>query len=441
MSTKINNLDVIKAKTATLSRKQVNQLMSNSKSSEHRLSTKFKHQISYRKSLTLSIFNYKWQILQDRLAGSNLSTRKNPKIFAYFNQINAAQKSSNPANSNQPSENLRLLVQIFWTSICLLESDFEHEFVLAIEIIEQILSKIDLNSGLANNSQLIVHKNEFRTNLELFGFRINWPNFPGLQNLLMKGCTSQSITAIEATQHLLVTLIPYCSRLNFVDPCGMSYYGLWGVSMNLLALLPTMILNYENPNELCVQAAEQYCKVLKEQIKILDEQQRSVKAEQTQESQFKIQKTTKIEQLRNLNHVINLYMTKSFGKDRSQWTKCVITYMSEFFQQCQMEQSSDDIKSNFYFNWIVFLTELLEKSHNIQYQSCVIVCLNSLLNYINFSDQTTWSFINEELLRVVIKFINTSLWNEMLDLIKLTVSKSSSLISLDAQKPGSPRFF
>lgn len=144
---------------------------------------------------------------------------------------------------------------------------------------------------------------------------------------------------------------------------------------------------------------------------------------------------------------MNLYSTNSFGKDRAQWTKCVITYLCEFFQQCLNEQSSnngadsltDDSSSkscNFYFNWIVFLTELLEKSHtHAQLQSCILICLTALLNYIDFGDQKSWSFINEELLRVVLKYINTPLWSETLDLIRLVVSKSSSLQSKSTISP------
>ena len=225
----------------------------------------------------------------------------------------------------------------------------------------------------------------------------------------------------------------------------MSYYGLWGISMNLLALLPTMIYNYDKPTDLCIQAAESYCKILKDQIKMLEEQPRAP-VPQPNASSLHITKSNKIEQLKCLVHVMNLYSTNSFGKDRTQWTKCVITYLSEFFQFCQNEQnigssnahSSEDQQSssrsnNFYFNWIVFLTELLDKHvHNAQYQSCVFLCLNSLLNFISFSDQTTWSFINEEFMRVIAKYVNTSLWSEALDLIKLTVSKSSSLTDLNA---------
>ena len=161
--------------------------------------TKYKHQIAYKKSLTLSLFNLKWQILEDRIGKSGLIN--NSRFLGYQSHLNlnsnfanrndknskhlASRKTNNPQNKN--AENLRILVKIFWTCICLLESDFEHEFVLAIEIIEQILSKIDLNSGVAANGQLLVHKNEFRTHLELFLFKINWVDFPGLQNLLLKG--------------------------------------------------------------------------------------------------------------------------------------------------------------------------------------------------------------------------------------------------------------
>jgi hypothetical protein len=135
-----------------------------------------------------------------------------------------------------------------------------------VEIISQILDRIDLSTGTANNGQLLVHKNEFRTNLELFAFRINWPGFPGLQNLLLKGCTCPSTGAVEATQRLLVQLIPHCSKLNFIEPSvseGLSTHGLNGVALNLLALLPTLILNYERPSEMCIKAAQGYFKVSK----------------------------------------------------------------------------------------------------------------------------------------------------------------------------------
>ena len=186
-----------RSRTATLTRRQADDFENQSKkmkenTSRTKLNTKYKHQIAYKKSLTLSLFNLRWQILEDRIGKASVNSG-NSKSFLNFNSNyandadvrNKTRKASNTLNKN--AENLRILVKIFWTCICLLESDFEHEFVLAIEIMEQILSKIDLNSGTACNGQLLVHKNEFRTHLELFLFKINWADFPGLQNLLLKG--------------------------------------------------------------------------------------------------------------------------------------------------------------------------------------------------------------------------------------------------------------
>ena len=403
-----------KTKSATLSRKLANEYAGKkTKDFKLRQRTRFKHQLAYKKSQTLSLMETRWEMLQEETSAipSKPPTPKTKRVGLITN-----------------SENLRLLVQIFWSAICLLESDFEHEFLLAIEIIERILSKIDLGAGVTNG-QLIVHKNEFRTHLELFAFKINWPNYPGLQNLLIKGCTCSSPNVIEASQRLLIKLIPHCSKLNFVEPRGAEYCNLWGLAMNLFAILPTMIYQYEKPSELCVEAARAYHKQIREQAVALEAQAqtRPNQSRSTNEPASVIHKTTKIEQLKNLAHVINLY--GNFGKDKLQWTKCVITYLGEFFEQCQSESTNENSRhSRFYCNWLAFLTELLDRSsNNPQFQACVFTCLNSLLTFISLQEPSDWTFVNEELMRAVAKYVSTPLWNEALDIIKLAVNKSSSL--------------
>jgi len=263
----------------------------------------------------------------------------------------------------------------------------------------------------------------------MFTFGINWSSYPGVQNLLLKGCTcpSSSLSTIESTQRILIKFIPYCFKLNFIDPRnGQKEHGLRSLAMNLLALLPTMIQHYEKPTDLCQEAAQAYLRVLKEQCQLIESaQQRPVITGQNIRIQYQ---GNQLEQLKNLSHVMNLYSSGMFGKDRVQWTKCVITYLSEYFQQCQYEEAGTIVSAQFYFDWIVFLTELLDKSiSNIQYQQCVFTVLNALLNLISFNDPATWSFINEELMRVIAKYMNTMLWSEALDLIRTTVNKSSSL--------------
>jgi len=82
-------------------------------------------------------------------------------------------------------------------------------------------------------------------------------------------------------------------------------------------------------------------------------------------------------------------------------------------------------------------------SANTQYQSCVLLCLNALLTFLPFSDPPACHFLNEELLPCIANYLATPLWSEALDLLKLTVGKSSSLTAASsAAKPApNPTFF
>ena len=107
---------------------------------------------------------------------------------------------------------------------------------------------------------------------ERFALRIDWPpHFVGLHVLVLKGCTSTSPHTLATTQRLLVHLISYCCSLNLLDPApaaatttssSSNGNGMHTLALNMLAMLPTMLLNYERPSELCRQAAQAYCQVL-----------------------------------------------------------------------------------------------------------------------------------------------------------------------------------
>jgi hypothetical protein len=324
--------------------------------------TNFKHQIAYKKSLTLNLFEHKWKILHERSGANGMSSmlpsRHWPKSLLELKQLlketSASKSGGGTGASSHHQETMRALGHTFWTAICLLESDYEHEFVIAIEIIEHILARCDLVA----QSVRVDHKNGLSAWLEMFLYRVNWHGYPGLQNLLLKGCVASQSSTVDATHRLLVQLVPYCTKLNFIDPenCSLSnllprYVGLSGLALNLLAILPTMIQNYDKPTEVCVAAAEAHCKALREQIRMLEEQQQRAaplkqqqQQPQTNSGHVIIHKSSKIEHLRNLVHILNMYAQRSFGKDRQQWTKCVITYLSEFFQQCELEQPQDSSK-------------------------------------------------------------------------------------------------
>lgn len=126
LTSAMNTLDMIKAKSATLSRKQASQIqqqqqqqhqqqqnnkITSFQSSSRPTVSKYKHQIGYKKSVTLSLFNSKWEVLRNR-GGSSMTSRSL--------KLSKALELDADCKHNKSNENLRLLVQLFWICICLL---------------------------------------------------------------------------------------------------------------------------------------------------------------------------------------------------------------------------------------------------------------------------------------------------------------------------------
>jgi hypothetical protein len=42
-------------------------------------------------------------------------------------------------------DKMNILVQLFWICLAVLESDFEHEFLLGLRLLEKVLSKLPLD--------------------------------------------------------------------------------------------------------------------------------------------------------------------------------------------------------------------------------------------------------------------------------------------------------
>lgn len=74
--------------------------------------------------------------------------------------------------------------------------------------------------------------------------------------------------------------------------------------MNLISMLPTMIMNYERPDELCLRASEAYCRIIREQVRILEEQKRPQPQPAQNSGSGLLVKSNKIENLKNLGILI-----------------------------------------------------------------------------------------------------------------------------------------
>ena len=107
-------------------------------------------------------------------------------------------------------DKMSILVQLFWICLAVLESDYEHEFLLGLRLLEKILQKLPLD------------RPDVREKVEKIQLQLKWPSFPGVHSLLLKGCTNPG--TYEAT---IQALSRFTTILDFqvIDPSqGMSNY-------------------------------------------------------------------------------------------------------------------------------------------------------------------------------------------------------------------------
>ena len=123
--------------------------------------------------------------------------------------------------------------------------------------------------------------------------------------------------------------------------------------------------------------------------------------------------TEKNKKLENLSTVMTLYSRRTFRKESFQWTKCVVKYLY-------------DLYSHFSFNLLGFLVEVLEKG-SPSVQGPVMTIIHSLLHYVDMAQAS--QTINADLLRTVAKFVESQHWQEAMKILKLAVTRSSTLVA------------
>ncbi|KAM7399056.1 hypothetical protein PAMP_018349 [Pampus punctatissimus] len=265
-----------------------------------------------------------------------------------------------------------LLATIFWVAVSLMESDFEFEYQMSLRLLNKLLSHLSLD------------KQENREKLEKLQSQLKWSSFSGLQQLLLKGFTSVSTT--DLTLQLFWQLTPV-SRVPVVDTSQAI-----GFPLNVLCLLPHLVQNFDSPTHFCQDVAERISQVCLEE------------------------KNTK---LSNLAHVMTLYKTHSYTRDCFSWVNVVCRYLHEAF-------------SDITLNLVTYMAELLEKGLPSMQQTLLQI-IYSLLSHMDLSGIQAKPF-NMEVLKTIEKFVQTVHWREALNILKLVVSRSASLV-----QPSSPQ--
>uniref|UniRef100_A0A8C4NEA5 Furry homolog b (Drosophila) n=1 Tax=Eptatretus burgeri TaxID=7764 RepID=A0A8C4NEA5_EPTBU len=214
-----------------------------------------------------------------------------------------------------------LLTTIFWMAVALLESDFENEYLMGVQLLEHILSKI--------------HQVLSWECLEKAHSQLGWNSFPGLQPLLLKGFTIQ--TSLETSTRLL-------SRLTSISCLPIVDNPRTGFPLNMLCLLPHLIQNFDSPNKFCQEVATKIAKVC------------------SQESNDK---------LSNLAHVMTLYAQHSYQRDCISWINAVCIYVEQAYREHT-------------FTLTGYLAELLDKCVPSMQQSLLLI-MHSLITRVDIS--------------------------------------------------------
>ncbi|KMY98701.1 protein furry isoform X14 [Drosophila simulans] len=261
-------------------------------------------------------------------------------------------------------DKMTILAQLFWLSVSLLESDYEHEFMLALRLLTRVLHRLPLD------------RPDARDKVEKLQQQLKWTAYPGVHALLLKGCTHSA--TYEPTITLLSQFAPLLT-LPVCDPTQSCAF-----PMNVIALLPYMLLHYEDANEICIRSAENIAQV----------------------------STELGAKLENLGTVMTLYSRKTFCKESFQWTKCVVKYLHDTYAHMGLHM-------------VAFLIEVLEKGPQ-QVQVPVLNVIHCMLHYVDLSAPQAQS-INADLLRAIGKYLDTAYWKDSLKILKLIVTRSSSL--------------
>uniref|UniRef100_A0A665WCE2 Furry homolog b (Drosophila) n=1 Tax=Echeneis naucrates TaxID=173247 RepID=A0A665WCE2_ECHNA len=270
---------------------------------------------------------------------------------------------SDPAHVSHPSS---ILATVFWVAVSLMESDFEFEYQMSLRLVHKLLSKVPLDRA------------ENRERLEKLQAQLRWSGFSGIQQLLLKGFTSQATS--DLTLQLFCQLTPV-SRVPVVDSSQSI-----GFPLNVLCLLPHLVQHFGHPSQFCKESAERIAQVCLEE------------------------KNTK---LSHLAHVMTLYKTRSYTRDPFSWVSVVCRYLHEAF-------------SDITLNMVTYMAELLDKGLPSMQQSLlqIIYCL---LSHMDLTAVQVKQF-NADVTKTIEKFVQTVHWKDALNILKLVVSRSASLV-------------
>ncbi|CAD5220403.1 unnamed protein product [Bursaphelenchus xylophilus] len=269
-------------------------------------------------------------------------------------------------------EAVQALSQVVSMCVCLLESQIDNEYLLAVHLLKRIFDSTQ------SNAEEVIERFEGTIR------QLNWKDFNGIVALSTKGVIYPS--GYEDSVSILTRSI------EFLDYPAIG--NKQQVPLIIISTLPYCLLHFDSPTEtsilLCRQIAAYSTKMM-----IQDEA-----------------KDVTEHPLQNLITMVNQYCESQFARDRLQWAKCVINYMIDGFKPDLTEL-------------VVYLTECLEK--------CQVALHFYILNLIHLvithGDWTNASPLplNAHVIRVVTKHLQSVNWREAGRILKAILDQWNSI--------------
>ncbi|WKX98706.1 hypothetical protein Q1695_013971 [Nippostrongylus brasiliensis] len=240
-------------------------------------------------------------VLSQRLHQERKDVRLSLLLSEEESRLGAAlmrSKSADQLKSDaEADEEATARMQICAIAVALLESGVDNEFLLSVNLLEKIL---DTSSS---------HKSRCLQKLEKTINQLDWKGFSNIVGLLSRGTVVTA--AYEPSIQALIRLI------DVLDEPVVG--GRDALGLVVCHVLPYLLYNFDAPNSVCISV----CGVLKQYC--VD----SLKNAEVSATDHP---------LNNLATMLTQYSTKTFSKDRYQWTKCVLQYLCEAIDSSAVQQ-------------------------------------------------------------------------------------------------------
>ncbi|KHJ49277.1 hypothetical protein D918_00402 [Trichuris suis] len=284
-------------------------------------------------------------------------------------------KSAQAIGADNRDDHLTALSQLLWIAVSMLESDFESEFSMGLKLLDRLLDLYQFE------------RQDCFDRLARMVNQLGWANFPGIQRLVLKGCTFSNV--YEATVGVVVKLMPLLG----CQIVGASVSS--GLALGLTGILPYAIIHYEQPNKLSLSACDAVAEFCQNQLESAD-------AETSQNSEHPLE---------HLATIMRLYQKRPFRKECTQWTKCIIKYLNDLYPTMTI-------------GMLTFLTEILDRG-SPSLHTAVLQIMKFVFVHVEFSADCL-AFINGYFLKVVSRHVQGPNWKEASAILNVAVSRSSS---------------